>query len=379
MSGNETRDSDAPMTTQDKEYAALRARELQALHAVKKLRHAAIHIQSMAPESQSYGDAIRAVNAARAEAITAGMLTNLIDADPTGHQLNEARAMASRIVSANDFFKSVKGTPFLSEALRKAVRKADFFDPVPQAKPGAHAGGRELPPSRRQFITDLTIGGALLGLTYGAAGHPEDPMKHSVINGAIGAAGGRAVGFGVAAVAHEVQTVAIGESEFSHIQALIVNGFSNPKAVDAALHETANAPMALDALVDQYIAARASIEPMLEQLSHPESTMSQKDVIELTNRWNNVNTKIRQAMHLDQQGYDTSNHYALIITSLKDFCKAWDKTLAQSQEPAPNSNTTYPKAVMQEAKMSVSQLENALNGRSATLHQAHHGTGTPAR
>jgi hypothetical protein len=139
MSLRENFDKAGPSTKHGEGRIVLRQREAMALHEISRLRHIAIQAQSIAPESREYGDAIRAVDAARAEAITAGMLANLIDADPSGKQLNDARALAKQLeASPDDFFKSVKGTPFLSEALSKAVRNVDKADPVPQAKPSAY-------------------------------------------------------------------------------------------------------------------------------------------------------------------------------------------------------------------------------------------------
>lgn len=110
--------NDKPMTTQDTELAALRTREAQALVAVRELRHAAMDIYKTGPESREFGNAIRAVNAARAEAITAGMLANLIAEDASGKLLDDTRALAVRLANApDDFYQSIKGTPYLIEAL----------------------------------------------------------------------------------------------------------------------------------------------------------------------------------------------------------------------------------------------------------------------
>jgi hypothetical protein len=383
MSLRENFDKAGPSTKHGEGRIVLRQREAMALHEISRLRHIAIQAQSIAPESREYGDAIRAVDAARAEAITAGMLANLIDADPSGKQLNDARALAKQLeASPDDFFKSVKGTPFLSEALSKAVRNVDKADPVPQAKPSAYDRNREVPPTRREMmriVGIVTAAGAVSGFNLGAANHPEAPTKYGATGGVVGAAGGRAVGFGVAALEEQALTVAVRESEFSHIQALIANGFSNPQAVDAALHKTASAPITLDQVVDRYIAARLNVTFALKQLQRPEAAIRRKDLEALETRWQDVDTKIRQAMHLDQQGYDVGNLYALSIKFLHFFRDGFDEPLAQSRVTEPDGSVIHAKCVMEEAEMSIDMLEAAINSRSEALRLAHRGTGAPAR
>lgn len=363
MSAYETQDSSEHQTAQDKELVTLRAREAKAHNAVKALRHAAMDIYATGPESKEFADAIRAVNAERAEAITAGMLANLLEQDTTGRLFDDARALAVRLAAApDDFYESIKGTPHLIEALGKAVRAVDRVDPAPQAKPGKYGGPRTFEPTRREIAKGMTAttalwaGGTMLGRR--AIGS-KDPAGDALLGGL----GGVAYDEVTKPIKKKLLTIALNEQEFRDIQSLIADRLLYPDGVDAPEVVSADPRVRMRQLVDQYIETRLEIDPLLTRLGNRK----------LNERWAGFDDRMKQAMALTEQGFDARNLFSMTIRYLQFFRDEWNDHLNASREIGADGSVLHTDSKMEHAQMQLEQLEATISRASGVSRSVPRG------